>query len=154
MLHRTEEGLRAANAGLALNPGSALLYHASGSAKNLLGMFEEGKSDTLHAIQLSPRDPNLGLWQSTLAASDIGLGHFDDAITDSHRAIDAGYRPFVVYSNLAAACAMSNRIDDAKAAVAEALELNPKYSVKLMSERYHKPPAVLEALRKAGVPEE
>jgi hypothetical protein len=30
---------------------------------------------------------------------------------------------------------MSNRVDDARAAVAEALKLNPKYSVKLMSER-------------------
>jgi predicted Zn-dependent protease len=89
-----------------------------------------------------------------LAPSDIGLGNFDDAIADSHRAIDAGYRPFVVYSNLAAACALSNRIDDAKAAVAEALKLNSKYSLKLMSERYHKPPAVIEALRKAGAPEE
>jgi adenylate cyclase len=154
VLHRTEEGLRAADAGLALNPGSALLYHASGSAKNLLGMFAEGKSDTLHAIQLSPRDPELGIWYATLAASDIGLGHSDDAITDSHHAIDAGYRTFPVYSNLAAACAMANRIDDARAAVAEALKLNPKYSLKLMSERYHKPPAVLEALRKAGAPEE
>jgi adenylate cyclase len=154
VLHRTEEGLRAANAGLALNPGSALLYHASAVAKNQLGMYAEAKSDVLRAIQLSPRDPNLGVWQSTLTASDIGLGHFDDAIDDSHRAIDAGYRTFPVYSNLAAACAMSNRIDDARAAVAEALKLNPKYSVKLMSERYHKPPAILEALRKAGAPEE
>jgi len=154
VLHRTEEGLRAADAGLALNPGSALLYHASGSAKNLLGMFAEGKSDTLHAIHLSPRDPELGIWYATLAASDIGLGHSDDAITDSHHAIDAGYRTFPVYSNLAAACAMANRIDDARAAVAEALKLNPKYSLKLMSERYHKPPAVLDALRKAGAPEE
>jgi adenylate cyclase len=153
VLHRTEEGLRAANAGLALNPGSATLYHASGSAKNLLGMFGEGKSDTLHAVQLSPRDPSLGLWYATLAASDIGLGNFDDAITDGHRAIDAGYRPFVVYSNLAVAYAMANSVDEARAAVAEALKLNPKYSLKLMSERYHKPPAVIEALRKAGVPE-
>ena len=39
----------------------------------------------------------------------LGLGHFDDAIIDSHRAIDAGYRTFLVYSNLAVACAMSNR---------------------------------------------
>jgi adenylate cyclase len=137
-----------------LNPGSALLYHASGSAKNLLGMFAEGRRDTLRAIQLSPRDPGLGLWYATLAASDIGLGHSDDAITDSHHAIDAGYRTFPVYSNLAVACAMSNRIDDARAAVVEALKLNPRYSVKLMSESYHKPPAILEALRKAGAPEE
>jgi adenylate cyclase len=154
VLHRTEEGLRAADAGLALNPGSALLYHASGSAKNLLGMFAEGRSDTLHAIQLSPRDPGLGLWYATLAASDIGLGNSEDAIKDGHRGIDEGYRTFAVYSNLAAACAMANRIDDARAAVAEALKLNPKYSIKLMSESYHKPPAVIEALRKAGAPEE
>jgi tetratricopeptide (TPR) repeat protein len=113
-------------------------------------MYAEAKSDVLHAIQLSPRDPNLGVWQSTLTASDIGLGHFDDAIDNSHRAIDAGYRTLPVYSNLAVACAMSNRVDDARAAVAEALKLNPKYSVKLMSERYHKPPVILEALRKAG----
>jgi tetratricopeptide (TPR) repeat protein len=144
VLHRTEEGLRAANAGLALNPGSALLYHASAVAKNQIGMYAEAKSDVLHAIQLSPREPNLGVWQSTLTASDIGLGHFDDAIDDSHRAIDAGYRTFPVYSNLAVACAMSNRVDDARAAVAEALKLNPKYSVKLMSERYHKPPVILD----------
>jgi hypothetical protein len=71
VLHHTEEGLRAADAGLALNPGSAILYHARGSAKNILGMFADGKSDTLHAIQLSPRDPNLGVFYSTLAASDI-----------------------------------------------------------------------------------
>jgi adenylate cyclase len=152
--HRTEEGLRAANAGLALNPGSALLYQASATAKNQIGMYAEAKSDMAHAIQLSPRDPDMGIWQATLAPSDIGLGNFEDAIIDNHRAIDAGYRPFVVYSNLAAACAMANRINDAKAAVAEALKLNPKYSLKLMSESYHKPPAVIEALRKAGVPEE
>jgi adenylate cyclase len=154
VLHRAEEGLRAANAGLALNPGSALLYQGRGTSNNILGMYAEAKSDTLRAIQLSPRDPDLGIWYATLAPSDIGLGNSDDAIVDGHRAIDAGYRPFVVYSNLAAAYAMSNRIDDAKAAVAEALKLNPKYSLKLMSERYRKPPAVIEALRKAGAPEE
>ena len=154
VLNHTDEGRRAADAGLALNPSSALLYFVSGVGKLYAGMFAEAKSDILHAIQLSPRDPSLGLWLNALASSDIGLGHFDDAINDGHRAIDAGYGTWLVYSNLAAACAMSNRIDDARAAVAEALKLNPKYSVKLMSERYHKPPAILEALRKAGAPEE
>ena len=58
------EGRRAADAGLALNPGSALLNFASGVGKNQAGTFAEAKSDILHAIQLSPRDPNLGLWQT------------------------------------------------------------------------------------------
>ena len=91
VLHRTEEGLRAADAGLALNPGSARLYHARATGKNQIGMYAEGRSDVLRAVRLSPRDPDFGIWQATLAASDIGLGHFDDAIDDGNRAIDSGY---------------------------------------------------------------
>jgi hypothetical protein len=48
---------------------------------------------------------------------------------------------------------MTNRIDEAKAAVVEALKLNPKLTVKNITERYPKTPAVAEGLRKAGVPE-
>ncbi len=154
VLHRTEEGQRAADAGLALNPGSAILYAASGIGKIQSGMFAEAKSDVLHAIQLSPRDPRLGLWFNVLASSDIGLGHFNDAINESNRAIDAGYRTFIVYTNLATAYAMTNRIDEAKAAVVEALKLNPRLTIKSMSERYSKTPAVPEGLRKAGLPEQ
>ena len=154
VLHRPEEGLRAANAGLALNPGSAFLYYASGMGKIQAGMFAQAKSDILHAIQLSPRDPGLGLWLFALASSDIGLGHFDDAIDECHRAIDAGLRTFPAYAILATAYAMTNRIDEAKPAVVEALKLNPKLTVKNITERYPKTPAVAEGLRKAGLPEE
>ena len=49
---------------------------------------------------------------------------------------------------------MTNRTDDAKAAVVEALKLNPKLTVKFMSELYSKTPAVAEGLRKAGLSEE
>ena len=154
VLHRPEEGLRAANAGLALNPGSAFLYYASGMGKIQAGMFAQAKSDILHAIQLSPRDPGLGLWLFALASSDIGLGHFDDAIDECHRAIDAGLRTFPAYAILATAYAMTNRIDEAKAAVVEALKLNPKLTVKNITERYPKTPAVAEGLRRAGLLEE
>ena len=154
VLHRPEEGLRAADAGLALNPGSAFLYYASGMGKIQAGMFAQAKSDILHAIQLSPRDPGLGLWLFALASSDIGLGHFDDAIDECHRAIDAGLRTFPAYAILATAYAMTNRIDEAKATVVEALKLNPKLTVKNITERYPKTPAVAEGLRKAGLREE
>ena len=154
VLHHTEEGQRAIDAGLALNPGSALLYGTSGASKIQAGKFAEAKSDILHAIQLSPRDPSLGVWFNELASSDIGFGHFDDAINESKRAIDAGLRTFIAYTNLATAYAMTNRTDEAKAAVAEALKLNPKLTVKFMSELYSKTPAVAEGLRKAGLPQE
>ena len=154
VLHRTADAQRAADAGLALNPSSALLYFASGNGKIQAGMFAEAKSDILRAIQLSPRDPSLGLWLNTLAGADIGLGHFDDAINETNRAIDAGNRTFYEYTNLAVAYAMTNRMDEAKSAVAEALKLNPKLTVKFMSERNSKSPTVVESLRRAGLPEQ
>ena len=154
VLNRTAEAQRAIDAGLALNPSSALLYYASGAGKFQAGMFAEAKSDILRAIQLSPRDPSLGLWLNTLAGADIGLGRFDDAINETNRAIDAGNRTFYEYTNLAVAYAMTNRMDEAKSAVAEALKLNPKLTVKFMSARSSKTPAVVESLRNAGLPEQ
>jgi tetratricopeptide (TPR) repeat protein len=138
VLNRTAEAQRAIDAGLALNPSSELLYYASGAGKFQAGMFAEAKSDISRAIQLSPRDPSLGLWLNTLAGADIGLGRFDDAINETNRAIDAGNRTFYEYTNLAVAYAMTNRMDEAKSAVAEALKLNPKLTVKFMSARSSK----------------
>jgi adenylate cyclase len=154
VLDHAAEGQRAADAGLDLNPSSALLYFASGNSKVQSGMFPEAKADILHAIQLSPRDPSLGLWLNVLASCDTGLGRFDDAINESNHAIDAGNRTFYEYTNLAVAYEMTNRTDEAKAAVAEALKLYPKLTVKFMSKRNSKNPEVAEGLRKAGLPED
>ena len=88
VLNRTAEAQRVTDAGLDLNPSSALLYYASGAVKFQAGMFAEAKSDILRAIRLSPRDPSLGLWLNTLAGADIGPGHFDDAINGTNRAIE------------------------------------------------------------------
>jgi len=44
-------------------------------------------------------------------------------------------------------------MDDAKTALAEARRLNPKLTVKSMTERYANP-TLSEALRKVGLPEE
>jgi TolB-like protein len=109
VLNRTAEAQRVTDAGLDLNPSSALLYYASGAVKFQAGMFAEAKSDILRAIRLSPRDPSLGLWLNTLAGADIGPGHFDDAINGTNRAIDAGNRTFYEYTNLAVAYAMTKQ---------------------------------------------
>ena len=45
---------------------------------------------------------------------------------------------------------MTNRIDEAKAAVVEALKLNPKLTVKYMTERSSKTPAVAEGFARRG----
>ena len=152
--HRPEEALRAADAALAINPNSPYAYTARAQAEAYLRQFEQAKADVQQAMRLSPRDPGLGAWHNFMADAELGLGHFDAVIDDCNKAIDAGYRVFYSYLNLAAAQALKGDIDEAKTAFAEARRLNPKLSVKWLSE--HKPilqPA-FEALRKAGLPEE
>jgi hypothetical protein len=86
--------------------------------------------------------------------AELGLGHFDAAIGEYHKAVDSGFRPFFVYCGLAAAYALAGKMDEAKAALADARRLNPKLTVKWMIEHTAGIPAVLDSLRKAGVPEE
>ena len=106
------------------------------------------------AMRLSPRDPRIGQWHNFLADAELGLGHFDAAIDEANKAIDAGYRVFYSYLNLAAAHALKGDMDQAKTPLAEARRLNPKLSVKWLIGRKPILQPAFDALRKAGLPEE
>jgi tetratricopeptide (TPR) repeat protein len=123
-------------------------------AENSLGRFEQAKADALQAIPLSPRDPNIGIAYTAIGDGELDQGHVDAAIEEYRKAIDFGLRRFYVYTNLAAAYAQAGRMDEAKAALAEARQLNPAITVKWMIEHVPNNPAVFEGLRKAGLPEE
>ena len=58
------------------------------------------------------------------------------------------------YETLAAAYAQAGKLDEAQDALVEARRLNPKLMVKWEIEHGPGIPAVLEGLRKAGLPEE
>ena len=113
---RPNDGLRVANAGLAINPNAAYLYGVRSTAETYLRQFEQARSDVEQAMRLSPRDPRMGQWHELIADAELGLGHFDAAIDEANNAIDAGYRFFYSYLNLAAAHALEGDIDQAKAA--------------------------------------
>jgi adenylate cyclase len=151
---RADESLRTADAGLAINPNYASLYSMRSTAKSSLGQFEQAKSDAQQAIRLSPRDPLIGLFHIQLGDAELGLGHFDAAIDEYHNATDSGYRPFFVYTNLAAVYALEGKMEEAKSALAEARRLNPAITVKWMKEHTPNLPPVFEGLRKAKLPEE
>jgi adenylate cyclase len=151
--HSPDEGLRAAEAGLAMNPNSASLLASRGLAEISLGNFERGKSSVQQAMRLSPRDPGMGAWQNFLCLAELGLGHFDAAVGECNDATESGYRSFLVYTDLAAANALNDNIEKAKSDLATARRLNPKLSVKSMPKRYGNIPAIVEGLRKAGLTE-
>ena len=152
--HRPSEGLGAADAGLAVNPNDAVLLLARAIAENSLGRYELAKDDMEQAMRLSPRDPIVGAFHVTAGTAEMGLGHLDAAIDKYRKAIDLGFGGFTVYANLAAAYALAGKIDKANAALAEARRLDPRLTVTWIIEHGPNSPAVLDGLRKAGLPEE
>ena len=154
MLGRPSEGLGAAGAGLAVNPNYVPLLMPRAVAENSLGRYEQAKADAQLAIRLSPRDPWLGPFHGMIGSAELGLGHVDAAIDQFHQEIDWGYRGYQAYAGLAAAYAQAGKMDEAKDALAEARRINPKLTVRWMTKHGPGNPAVLDGLRKAGLPEE
>ena len=157
MTGRAKEGLRVADAALAVNPNYAAEYSYRALAETNLGQFEQAKADLHQAMRLSPLDPRMGAFLDKMGWAELGLGDFDAAIEASSKAIDAGSKVYFTYLCLATAHALKGDIDDAKTALAEARRLNPKLSVKWMIgsksyPNYSQP--WYDALRKAGLPEE
>src|SRR5690606_5869915 len=148
------EGRRVVDAGLGVNPNSATLYAVRSNADTYLGQFEQARSDIQHAMLLSPRDPRLGQWHNFMADAELGLGHYDQAIEQAGMAIDAGYRVYFAYLNLAAAHAFQGEMDEARTDLAEAKHLYPKLSVHWLSLRKPILQPAFEVLRQAGLPEE
>jgi tetratricopeptide (TPR) repeat protein len=151
---RPSEALDAANAGLAIDPNDIGLLIARAIAENSLGQYEQAKADMERAIRLSPRDSQVGVFHIDQGEAEIGLGHFDAAIDEFRKAIDSGARPFFAYTNLAAAYAHAGKMDEAKAALAEAHRLNPAITIKWLKEHTPNLPASFDGLRKAGLTEE
>jgi adenylate cyclase len=151
---RPNEALRAADAGLAIDPNFATLLATRSNIESYLRQFEQAKSDAQQAMRLSPRDPRILQWHNFMADAELGLGHFDAVIEESSKAIDAGYKTFYSYLNLAAGRALKGDMDEAKTALAEARRLNPELSVKWLTARKPILQPWFDALRKAGLPEE
>jgi adenylate cyclase len=152
--HRYREALGVTDAGLAINPNHVWLYVPRAVAEISLGHYEQAKADAERAMRLSPRDPLVGLFHVDVGDAEIGLGHFDAAIEADRKAIDSGFQPYFAYTDLAAAYAHAGKMDEAKAALAEARRLNPELTTKWLTEHSPNNPAVFDGLRKAGLPEE
>jgi TolB-like protein/Flp pilus assembly protein TadD len=151
---RGGEAFSAADAGLAVNPNFVPLYASRALAENSLGRFDQAKADAERAMRLSPHDPLIGLFYQQAGVAEIGLGHSDAAIGEYRKALDSGYRTFTAYTELSAAYAQAGKMDEAKAALAEARRLNPKITVKWLIEHTAGFPVVLDGLRKVGLAEE
>jgi tetratricopeptide (TPR) repeat protein len=119
------------------------------------GAYDKAKSDIEQAMRLSPRDPQLGLWEFIDGRADLGLGRYVKAIDEEHRAIDDNFRTYWPHQVLAASYALSGQDKEARAELAESVHLNPQMtSIKSLYPLNRQIPALVDGLRKAGLPEE
>jgi adenylate cyclase len=149
------EAIEAGRMAVSLDPNAAYGYFALGHAEGALGRCQQSNEHIKRAFVLSPRDPNSGFWHMDLGVSEICAGHVDAGIAEFRRAIDEGYRTFVVYAFLAGAAAVKGDDAEAKLALAEARRLNPQFTIKWFVENLPLPwPTIVDRWRKAGLPEE
>ncbi len=152
------EVIAEAEATLRADPSLPKAYQPMAVGEMLLGHYEQAISHLEQAMRISPRDSSIGLWHMEMGRQLLALRRPEAAVQEGLKAIDSGYRTVTGYAALAAFYAAADKAPEAKAALAEAIKLNPKLSVAWFHARLPSfidaPPGFREALIKAGLPEE
>jgi adenylate cyclase len=147
-----------AEASLRADPSFARAYWAMANGDMLLGRYEQGMSNLEQAMRISPRDSSIGVWHMDMGRDLLALRRTDAAVQEGLKAIDSGFRQATAYAALAAFYAAADKAPEAKAALGEAMKLNPKLSVASLHAHLpgfiDSPPGFRENLIKAGLPED
>ena len=150
-----------AEAALADDPNYADA-HANLSFWNVfLGHSEDAFAGIETALRLSPRDPDVSLWQFFIATSTAHLAQWEQAIEWCGKSIASGSQIPYLFVDLAAANAWAGHDKEAKEAVAQLQKLYPGFTVQTwagihwsddptFNMQYQR---IVEGLRKAGLPE-
>ena len=126
-----------------------------------LGRSEEGFQSVETAFRLSPRDPDVWLWQFYTCHLHVYLSHWEQAIPWCDKAAAGDPQFFITYLLLTAANSWAGHDKEAKEAAAELQKVYPGFTVQgwlgihwsddpTFNAQYQR---VVEGLRKAGVPE-
>ena len=141
---------------LALDPNNAEGYVTLANILTFAGRPEEAIGLLEKGMRLNPRAPNYWFYLFELGHAYHWLGQTEKAIALQKRVLLLNPNNFVAHLELATIYDELGREEEARAEVAEALKLNPVYSLEALRERHpYKDPAALErtieALRKAGL---
>jgi len=161
---RTAEGIAECEHALALDRNLAHAHATIGYGKVFIGRAEETEAHIAEALRLSPRDTLAYVWMTHASMADLHLGSFEQTVAWCRRAIEANRNYPRAYFALAAGLAQLGRIEEAQSAVKAGLGLNPTYTISraralwtAMSDNptfLAQAEPILEAMRKAGVPEQ
>jgi adenylate cyclase len=110
-----------------LNPNLALAHYGLGLTLVLCGKPAQAVSELEAAQRLSPHDPYLWSFAMFRAWAHLQLGDLERAIEAASFSVRQPRAPFPAWGTLASALGSVGRIEEAKAALAKALELEPRF---------------------------
>jgi len=146
----------AANKALALQPNDAITLSNLGTMLKLAGRYEEALEVHQQAVRLDPFHPPNYL--ERLADAYAGVGNYIQCVEVAERGVALDPNYVGLHGSLALCYAALGRDEEAKAATAEMLRTNPRFTLKAFAayvpythERDLQ--RSLNLLRKAGVPE-
>jgi TolB-like protein/Tfp pilus assembly protein PilF len=148
-----EKAIAESERAVSLNPNSAESYMRLGLVLAYAGRGEEGIPYMQNALRLNPF-PSCNYF-SNLASIYGASGHYEKAIEAAKKALQCEPNTPIPYTTLAISYIRLGREEEARAAAAEILRINPKWSL----ERYAKitpftqslAGQMIEDLRKAGL---
>jgi len=152
---RNREAAEAAQTAIRLNPSYAPAYaQLAQDQSSTPAEYPLAIANIDRAIQLSPRDSEMGRWHWIKGKTFNYMGRHQDAIRELQAALDAGYGVWPVYSNLAVAYGYLGQRSEAEAALVQARKLNPKLTIKWYRARVEEPEIIFQGLPRAGLPEQ
>jgi adenylate cyclase len=155
--HDRAAAFAAFDAAIAISPSAAFTYMLGGAAIAWAGDAERAIEWAEHGLRLSPLDP----WRSTafltLAIGNFQRGRYEVAASAGRKAVQCSPGFSICYVVLAAALAKAGQINEAKAASARVLELQPVFRYDRFLSGVNCVPelaaSLSEALRDAALPE-
>jgi adenylate cyclase len=159
MLGNHDASIASLEKSIELNPSFAQSYHGLGFALALAGRLEEAKQTTQKAVDLSPRDPMRWAFTVVHALACVLDGDNEKGLTWALQTLQTptatGYWPHAV---MAASLANLNRTDEARIALADAVNAKPDLTIAFLKENMPTKDEnglepYLAGLRKAGLAE-
>jgi TolB-like protein/class 3 adenylate cyclase len=130
-----DDGIAMIDRALELNPNLAAAWNHSGWMRAFRGEPEEAISRLARAIRLSPLDSIMFNMQCGMALAHLLAGHYDEASSWAKRALRERADYVSAIRILAASSALAGRTDEAHAAIAWLLRLEPGYRISDLEDR-------------------
>ena len=155
--HDRAAAFAAFEAALAVSPSTALTFILGSVILGWTGEAERSIEWGERGMRLSPFDPWAFAAFGSLALGHFQRGRYDEAANAAYKAVQSNPAHSINYVLLAAPLAKLGRLEEAKAAAARVLELQPAFRYSRQFSGVDCAPALAaslsEALRATGLPE-